>query len=327
MSSTQDVRFNEGRIKEGNQLANKLWNAVRLLKVLGDPDAMDHEGFDPTEVARLEDRWILARLDRVLREVHRAFGAYEFALAVKAMYAFVWNELCDWYLESVKERLRSDDAEERAAATSMLAFTIDRTIRMQHPVMPHLTEELAVQVWGEQGIDHGRVVARAPWHDHAIPEVDRAAFAPDEQRYGRVQSLVTRLRGLAQAGDVRGEWRVAFGEMPADARDLVERLVPGGALKALVDDSGADAAPDDLIAVAVREEELAITVWLPASVRGKLEADLKAARGEVKRAEGKLANEKFTARAPQELVEEERAKVERFTREAGQLEGVLAQLG
>ena len=324
MSSTQDVRFNEGRIKEGNQLANKLWNAVRLLKVLGDPEAFGHVGFDPTTVARLEDRWILARLDRVLREVHRALGEYEFALAVKAMYAFTWNELCDWYLESVKERLRSDDEDERAAATHMLAFVIDRTIRMLHPVMPHLTEELAVQIWPE-GIDGGRLVARAPWHDHAIPESDRDAFQVDEARYATVQSLVTRLRALAQAGDVRGAWRVALDELQFDARDLVERLVPGGALKSLTDEESASA--DDHLAVSVVEGDMSVTAWVPASVRTKLESDLKNAKGEVKRAEGKLSNEKFTGRAPAELVQAERDKVERFGRESEQLEAVLAQLG
>ncbi|MCW2920562.1 MAG: valine--tRNA ligase [Thermoleophilia bacterium] len=324
MSSTQDVRFNEGRIKEGNQLANKLWNAVRLLKVLGDPEAFGHDGFDPTTVARLEDRWILARLDRVLREVHRALGEYEFALAVKAMYAFTWNELCDWYLESVKERLRSDDEDERAAATHMLAFVIDRTIRMLHPVMPHLTEELAIQIWPE-GIDGGRLVARAPWHDHAIPEVDRELFKVDEARYAVVQSLVTRLRALAQAGDVRGAWRVGLDELQFDARDLVERLVPGGPLKSLTD--AEDASADDHLAVSVVEGDMSVTAWVPASVRGKLESDLKNAKGEVKRAEGKLGNEKFTGRAPAELVQAERDKVERFGREAQQLEAVLAQLG
>ncbi len=324
MSSTQDVRFNEGRIKEGNQLANKLWNAVRLLKVLGDEEAFGHVGFDPTTVARLEDRWILTRLDRVLRDVHRALGEYEFALAVKAMYAFTWNELCDWYLESVKERLRSGDEDERAAATHMLAFVIDRTIRMLHPVMPHLTEELAVQIW-PGGIDGGRLVARAPWHDHAIPEVDRGNFDVDEARYASVQALVTRLRALAQAGDVRGAWRVALDELQFDARDLVERLVPGGALKSLTDDPSA--AADDHIAVSVVEGDMTVTAWVPGSVRAKLEGDLKNAKGEVKRAEGKLGNEKFTGRAPAELVQAERDKVERFSRQAEQLEAVLAQLG
>jgi valyl-tRNA synthetase len=329
MSSTQDVRFNEGRIKEGNQLANKLWNAARLLVLLGDEDARvlhpaGGEGFDPTSATALEDRWILARLDAVLREVHRAFGEYEFALAVKAMYAFVWNELCDWYVESVKDRLRSEDAVDRAAATRMLAFVLDRTIRMLHPVMPHLTEELAVQVWGERGLD-GRLVARSPWHDHAIPETDRAAYVADEAAYARVQSLVTRLRALAQAGDVRGTWQVDLDQLDVQARSLVERLVPGGALKALSGEASADAG--DLVAVTVVEGDLTVTAMLPGSIRAKLEGDLKGARGEVKRAEGKLANEKFTGRAPAELVQAERDKVERFTREAEQLEAVLAQLG
>ncbi|MCB0878474.1 MAG: valine--tRNA ligase [Thermoleophilia bacterium] len=324
MSSTQDVRFNEGRIKEGNQLANKLWNATRLLVMLGDEASLTHDGFDPTTATALEDRWILARLDRVLREVHRALGAYEFALAVKAMYAFTWNELCDWYLESVKDRLRSDDSADRAAATRMLSFVIDRTIRMLHPVMPHLTEELAVQVWGEGGMD-GRAVARSPWHDHAIPESQSGEFDSDEAAYASVQALVTRLRALAQAGDVRGSWRVDLSSLDVQARSLVERLVPGGALKALVDDEAASDA--DAIAVTVTQDELTVTAWLPESIKAKLQGDLKKAHGEVKRAQGKLGNEKFTSRAPAELVDEERAKVERFTREAEQLEAVLAQLG
>jgi valyl-tRNA synthetase len=324
MSSTQDVRFNEGRIKEGNQLANKLWNATRLLVMVGDGDSLDHRDFDPTTVTALEDQWILVRLDRVLREVHRALGEYEFALAVKAMYAFIFDELCDWYVESVKDRLRSDDADERAAATRMLAFAIDRTIRMLHPVMPHLTEELAIQVWGEHGLD-GRFVARSTWHDHAIPQAQAGTLDAAEQQFARVQSLVTRLRGLAQAGDVRGSWRVELTKLPTEVRGLVERLVPGGAVKALVDDESA--AGDAAVEVSVSEGELEMSAWLPTSVRTRLEKDLKAAHGEVKRAQGKLGNEKFTGRAPAELVQAERDKVDRYTREAAQLDAVLAQLG
>ncbi|MCW2923645.1 MAG: valyl-tRNA synthetase, partial [Thermoleophilia bacterium] len=192
MSSTQDVRFNEGRIKEGNQLANKLWNAVRLLTSLGDPEHFAHEGYDPTLAVELEDRWILARLDRVLREVTRAFDAYEFALAVKAIYGFCWNELCDWYLESVKERLRSEDPIVRAEATRTLSFVVDRVVRLIHPVMPHLSEELAVQVWGDGGPD-GRLIALDTWHEQGLPEVALAGFAESEARYARLQALVTRL--------------------------------------------------------------------------------------------------------------------------------------
>jgi valyl-tRNA synthetase len=326
MSSTQDVRFNEGRIKEGNQLANKLWNAVRLLKVLGDPAAFDHAGFDPTSVERLEDRWILVRLDRVLREVHRALTEYEFALAVKAMYSFCWNELCDWYLESVKGRLRSEDAVERADATRALAFVVDRTIRMLHPVLPHLTEELAVQVW-PAGIDGGRLVARAPWHDRALPdEATGPQFASAEAQFARLQQLVSRLRALRQAADLKPSVVVdatlhtedAAGAAWQEAATLLRDL----AGVSLVGHGGGDG-----IALPIEGATLTLHGLDPAVLRPRLEADLKAARGEVARAQGKLGNEKFAGRAPAELVQAERDKAERYAREADQLEQVLAQLG
>ena len=332
MSSTQDVRFNEGRIREGNQLANKLWNASRLLVMLGDADvlAAGHDGFDPTAARALEDRWILARLDRAAREVTRAFGEYEFALAVKALYSFTWHELCDWYLESIKDRLRDeDDPDAKASATRMLAFVLDRTLRLLHPVMPHVTEEIAVQVWGDAGIGcEGRLVAQAPWHEHAVPEVDRAAFAADEARFTRIQALVTRLRALRQAADVKPSITIAA-SLAADA----------GAAGATWDDAApllrvlanvdvdADLGGGSRIALPLDGATLELTGLDPAVLRPRLEADLKTARSEVRRAEGKLANERFTSRAPEELVEEEREKVARFGREAEQLEAVLAQLG
>ncbi|MCW2960631.1 MAG: valine--tRNA ligase [Thermoleophilia bacterium] len=325
MSSTQDVRFNEGRIKEGNQLANKLWNAVRLLNVMGDPTAVNHAGFDPTSVTRLEDRWILVRLDRVLREVTRAFDAYEFALSVKSMYAFVWNELCDWYLESVKGRLRSEDEVERADATRMLAFLIDRTIRMLHPIMPHLTEELAVQVWGEHGLD-GRLVARSPWHERALPdEATPPEFAIAEQRFELVQQLVTRLRNLRQASDIKPSVTIDASLRTTDPSGEAWQHATG-LLRMLANVDVESSATGTGIALPIPGATLTLFGLDPVVLKPRLEADLKTARGEVKRAQGKLANEKFTARAPQELVQEERDKIDRFNREATQLESVLEQL-
>lgn len=327
MSSTQDVRFNEGRIREGNQLANKLWNAVRLLVTMGDQAELAHDGYDPTSAVHLEDRWILARLDKVLREVQRAFTAYEFALAVKAIYHFCWNELCDWYLESVKDRLRSDEPDIRANATRHLAFVIDRVVRLIHPVMPHLSEELATQVWGSVddggGLD-GRLVARNQWHDHAVPEAQLDEFVAPERSFSDLQSLVTRLRNLRQAAGIKprlvipARLEVLAGEPEADVVRLIGALANVDVLAGGAGEAG----------IALPLEDATLTLFgLDAQVlRPRLEADLKTARAEAKRAEGKLGNERFTSRAPEELVAEERAKVERFTREAEQLDAVLAQL-
>ena len=318
MSSTQDVRFNEGRIKEGNQLANKLWNAVRMLKVLGgdavDGDAVD--AFDPADAVTLEDRWILARLDRVTREVTRAFGAYEFALATKAIYHFCWNELCDWYLESVKERLRAGDA----AAATTLAWVLDATIRLVHPVMPHLTEELSVQLWGERPSDEAYLVATSDWPDHVLETGVAGVFADAEEQFTRLQALVTRLRGMRQHADVKPSVTLAArleGEGWADAASLL-RVLANVDTAATGEGTGID--------LPIEGATLSIFGLDPVVLRPRLEADLKSARAEAKRAEGKLGNEKFTGRAPAELVEEERAKVARFTREGDQLEAVIAQL-
>ncbi|MCW2923759.1 MAG: valS, partial [Thermoleophilia bacterium] len=277
----------------------------------------------------LEDRWILARLDRVLREVTRAFDAYEFALAVKAIYGFCWNELCDWYLESVKERLRSGDPLVRAEATRTLSFVMDRTIRMIHPVMPHLSEELAVQVWGDGGPD-GRLIALDTWHEQGLPEVALAGFAESEARFARLQALVTRLRGLRQSADVKPRVSIAAqlsfdgpaGEATWSGVDGLLRVLANVDATAGVGDAASGAG----IALPVEGATLTLFGLDPEVLRPRLEADAKTARAEAKRAEGKLGNEKFTSRAPDEIVQEERDKVTRFTREAEQLDAVLAQL-
>ncbi|MCW2950639.1 MAG: valS [Thermoleophilia bacterium] len=328
MSSTQDVRFNEGRIKEGNQLANKLWNALRLLKVLGgaelDPDTVD--AFDPaTSAVHLEDRWILARLDRTQREVTRALNAYEFHNVTKAIYHFCWSELCDWYLESIKDRLRSEDSAIKREAVTQLAWILHETISLIHPVMPHLSEELSAQLWGEPGPEHC-LVAASDWHDSTFESGVAGTIADAEAQFMRAQSLVTRLRNIRQAADIKPKV-VIHARLELD--DPAATNWPGlESLLRVLANIEVGAGEPGVNGVALPMEGGALVLYgLDAHVlKPKLEADLKTARSEAKRAEGKLANTKFTDRAPTELVQEERDKVERFTREAVQLELVLAQL-
>lgn len=322
MSSTQDVRFNEGRIREGNQLANKLWNAVRLLVISSDATERRVVSGEKVEASALEDQWILDRLDHALREVHRSLEDYEFALAVKAMYSFIWNELCDWYVESVKDRLRSKDTVEHSSAVRMLSFLLDRTVRMLHPVMPHITEELALQIWGN---DPGNrdLVSISRWYDGVESSEQPTNHSVAVHRYEQVQRMVTRMRALAQAGGVRGSWRVQIGGADDEVHSLLKRLVPGGALKEI--SSEADFS-EGAVAVELTEGGLSVTVWLPPSIHDRLRSDLKTAQSEIGRAQSKLANRKFTDRAPAELVQAERDKVVRFTQEFEQLESVLSQL-
>ncbi len=148
VTSSQDPRFSFGSIEEGRKLANKLWNVARLLLSYGDGAAPE---LRPREV---EERWIVARLDAAQVTIEERLAAYDFAAVVKALYRLTFDDFCDWYAEAIKPRLYERDAD--AIATSLAA--LDRLLRLLHPIMPHVTEE----IWSHlPGRDHRLIVA--PW--------------------------------------------------------------------------------------------------------------------------------------------------------------------
>jgi len=166
MSSTQDVRFASQQIEEGRKLANKLWNASRLLLMSGavEPEAR------PSSV---EERWILARIDATRAELEADLAAFDFAHGVERLYHLTFDDFCDWYLESIKPRL----AEEDVRATALAA--LERLLKLLHPVMPHVTEE----IWANLPARETRLIV-APWQEpqteygddlHALDEAQTAA--------------------------------------------------------------------------------------------------------------------------------------------------------
>jgi valyl-tRNA synthetase len=154
MASAQDVRFAEGAIEEGRKLANKLWNVSRLILLAS-------EGAAPDERPRtLEEHWILARLSQTQREVERLLGEFDFSHLVDELYHLTFDDFCDWYAESIKPRLYDGDADARATAVAAL----ERLLKLLHPAMPHVTEEiwtslperktrLILAAWPEAGSD------------------------------------------------------------------------------------------------------------------------------------------------------------------------------
>ena len=181
MSSTQDVRYSPERVKQGRDLANKLWNASRLI-LLG-----VQEGAEPSpEMAEtVEDRWILSRLDRVIARVDERVAAFELSAAALELYDFFWSELCDWYLELVKPRLY-DDESDRTGVSATLLFALDRVLRLMHPLMPHVTEE----VWSHMPGPPASLLAASKWPEASGAQVDEQA----EAELGRVIAAVTELR-------------------------------------------------------------------------------------------------------------------------------------
>ncbi len=189
MASSQDVRFSEGAIEEGRKLANKLWNVARLILLAS-------EGAEPAERPRtLEERWILARLSHAQREVERLLDEFDFSHLVDELYHVTFDDFCDWYAEAVKERLYEGDADARATAVAAL----ERLLKLLHPAMPHVTEE----IWTNLPSRQTRLVV-APWPEAGDDSEARALAAVQEaaaifRRSGVVPKLEGEERRIFEA--------------------------------------------------------------------------------------------------------------------------------
>jgi valyl-tRNA synthetase len=248
-SLTQDVRFSDSAVEEGRKLANKLWNAARLIITAC-------EGAAPGErPSSLEEQWILARLAQVQGAAERLIGEFDFAHLTDELYHLTFDDFCDWYLEAVKGRLYDGDTDARATATAAL----ERLLKLLHPVMPHVTEE----IWSHLPERASRLIV-APWP--AAGDEFAAAALDRVQEY----ALVFRRSGVVPQLD--GEEKRIF-----DAVVKPERA--------------------------------------PQRQNGDAEAERERLRKEIVRAEKSLANERFVANAPADVVAAERDKLDRYRRE------------
>jgi valyl-tRNA synthetase len=290
MSSTQDVRFSDAKVQQGADLANKLWNASRLILLgVADVEAAPR----PRTV---EDRWLLSRLEATIGSVTAKLDEYDFAHAAAEAYSFFWSELCDWYLEIVKPRLY--EGEEDVSAT--LLWALERVLGLLHPLMPFVSEE----IWSYHPSRRGHLVV------HPFPEVEeslRDAEAEEEVRAGI--ELTRRLRAWRDLVDAP-----AATVLPARAEGIEPREFVGRLARFEFEADGGDPVasigPVKVLASADIDGE---------AIAARLEARREELRSEVKRAEGKLGNEKFVDRAPPEVVEEERGKLERYRTELAEL--------
>jgi valyl-tRNA synthetase len=286
MSSTQDVRFSEEKVAQGRALANKLFNASRFVLL----------NVRPVEAAprpqTVEDRWILSRLARVVADSHRAIEEFEFHKLALGLYDFVYGELCDWYLELVKGREFDDDL------SATILHVLRETLALCHPVIPFVTEELWGHVPGTEGLLAG---GRLPRPEDGMVDEDA------ERVVGDIIAAVTAIRAWRDGAGVRPGDRLAAGLPDGLEAGAVARL-------ARLDLDGArDGEPATVLTPAG-----AVEIWGgvdPAEEARKREAQRAELEAEIKRAEGKLGNEGFVAKAPEAVVQGERDKLERLRAE------------
>jgi valyl-tRNA synthetase len=291
MSSTQDVRFSDAKVQQGADLANKLWNASRLILL------NTAEVESAPRPLHAEDRWILSRLERTIASVSAKLEAYDFAHAVQEAYSFFWRDLCDWYLEIVKPRLY--DGEEEVSAT--LLYALERILALLHPTMPFVTEE----IWSFHPASRGHLVV------HPFPEADESLL--DEAAEADVEDGIALTQRLRAWRDLAGVPAAAV--LPA----LIDGIEPPEFV-ARLSRFQFDGVGSDPVASVGPVRVLGSEQLDGEAVAARLDKRREELRAEVERGERKLGNEGFVAKAPAEVVEEERGKLERYRAELAELD-------
>ncbi|MGV7029875.1 valine--tRNA ligase [Methylobacterium symbioticum] len=320
----RDIKLAVNRVEGYRNFATKLWNAARFAELNGcrlDP------AFRPDAVRQPVNRWALGEAARAVAEVEAALDAYRFNDAATAAYRFVWNIFCDWYLELAKPVLQGEgvDAGLKAETQASIAFLIDQIAKLLHPFMPFLTEEL----WAIKGeaIPERGMLALAPW-----PDLAGLADAEAEAEVGFVVDLVSEVRSARSETSVPAAAQVplvlvgaseAVRARVAAWRDTLVRLAR------LSEISFADSAPKNSVQLLVRGSVAALPlegiVDLAAEV-SRLQKEAVKAEGEIRKIEAKLGNADFVARAPEEIVEENRERRDAEIERLGKLREALARL-
>jgi len=320
----RDIKLSTQRVEGYRNFATKLWNATRFAE-------MNHcariEGFDPRATSIALNRWALGELAQAVTDVTHALESYRFNDAANAAYRFAWNSFCDWYVELSKPILTGEDGPAKDETRACIAYVIDEIARLLHPFMPFLTEEL----WGllgAQGPKREAILALSDW-----PDVRGLGDADSEAEIGWLVDLVSDIRSARSETSVPGSTQIPLvlvaaspqtKERAARWSDMIKRLAR------VSDVVTADVAPPQSIGLVIRGEVVALPlegiIDIPAE-RQRLGKEIEKIDSEAFKIESKLANADFMARAPEEVVDEQRERLEEGRSRRIKLTEALARLG
>jgi valyl-tRNA synthetase len=312
-----DMNLDPRRLEGARNFANKIWNAARFVISNLQSPRPGKEGTSDGGEWELADRWITSRVNRLIDEVTDLFESYQYGEAGRRINDFLWSEFCDWYIEACKIRLYGDDAGARAVAQDRLAWVLEQGLRLLHPFMPFVTEEIwqHLKAAWPGGESWGEALMMAPW-----PEVDAALLRGEaEADMDLLMDLIRQIR------NARAEFDVAPG------KPIPAVVVAGAKLPMLEAQCGlltflAKVDGEGLVLVAELEEKPrkavalvaaeGVEVYLPLAGLvdleqeiGRLQRALQETEQEIRRAEQMLANENFVRKAPQEVVQRQRDRL------------------
>ena len=312
-----DMRFKEDRLESARNFANKLWNASRFVIM----NLQDEDGnFLPMKEGALqdEDKWILSRVNDAAKYMTETMEKFDLALAGQRVYELIWNEYCDWYIEIVKGRLYGEDEEDKAVARYVLVRVLKDMLRMLHPFMPYITEE----IWGylpkeaasEENPDHFLMKDHWPVYENAFEfpeEVEKLNMAMDAIR------SIRNIRAEADAAPSRKLRAVILAKGHSmDTIQAAERYIKKLAnITDITFTEEKSDVPEDVMSAVINGAELFIPLDDLVDYKAEFERltkEKKKLEGEVKRVKGKLSNEGFVKKAPEKVVNEEKAKMAKY---------------
>jgi valyl-tRNA synthetase len=321
----RDMRIGPSRVEVNRNFATKLWNAARFCEMNGCETVA---GFDPSRVAQTVNRWIVGEIAYTAKITTTFLEELRFSDASRAVYEFVWDEFCDWYLEFAKPLFLGSDEAAKAETRATAAWVRDQILKLLHPFMPYITEEL----WARTEVPaapRGSLLIEASWPE--LSKIEINDLAKDEMAW--VIEIIKGVRSVRAEMNVPAAARIALVLKGASAETKARLERHRGVIQTLARLSSAAAAE----AIPAGSAQFVIgeaTVALPlgdvidfAKERERLEKELGKATEEIARFDAKLANEQFVSRAPEEVLTEQREKLAAAQTLAVRLKDAIKRLG
>ena len=315
-----DIRYIPAKVEQGSNFANKLWNASKFV-------LMNLEGFtgdyDKTKLCA-EDKWILSKINTLAKEISQNVDNYDLGVACQRIYDFIWNEFCDWYIELVKPRLYDENCATRTEAQFTLYTVLINSLKMLHPIMPFVTEE----IYNELPNTEDSIMITA------FPEyTDEFAFEDEEAKIEMLKELIVGIRNIRNNMNVHPSKKSELIFVTTKYNDLIEASIAfleklGFANKIIIQDSK-DGIDPNAISIIAQDLELYIPfndlVDIAAEIE-RLTKEKETAQSELNRAQGMLSNEKFVSKAPEKLIAGEKEKVAKYTEMIEKIDERLKEL-
>lgn len=328
-----DTRWNEKQVESYRNFANKIWNAARFCLLYSEEPPTYTDETD----LQLRDRWILSRLNRTAVDVNAALNAYEFHAAVQTLYHFFWDDFCDWYIELVKADVTAeDDSPQRRVSRARLLSVLEQALRLLHPFMPYITEELWLRLPGAKQLHRAYAGAEPTIMLAAYPEgrkelIDEAA----ESEMQAIIDVISRVRNIRSEMNIKPAERIPIVIASADqnlrnvfaaAKDQISRLVRASEVSI---SEKLDAPKASARAVLLGGAELAVPLEGLIDFeqeRQRLNREQQKLQAEAAKLEAQLGNPNFVERAPAERVNEVRARIADIAQRSSQLQQTVENL-